>query len=146
MLRTDHLSYIDYATQTEGMVIENEDYNKYLIRNKLDGKPILVLSYSINDCKSCLDNVVKEMNNHIPNLDKNQRVLFVVSDARSSYEPEYGNTLILKTSEYLDIPHNITPFLFVYEGGIKHCFFPTSLFRDSFTLYLDNIVKRYQLN
>lgn len=146
MLKTDHLSYTDYSTQIEGIIIENEDFNTYLIRNNLEDKPILVLSYSINDCKSCLDNVIKEMTVHIPDLNKNQRVLFIASDARVSYEPEYGNTLILKYSDYLDIPKNITPLLFIYDGCIRHCFFPTGLFKESFYLYLDNIARRYQLN
>lgn len=146
MLKTDHFSYIDYSTQTEGLIIENEDFNTYLLCNNLRDIPVLVLSYSINDCKGCLDNVVKEMSAHIPNIATNQRVLFVVSEARASYEPEYGNTLILERTESLGLPKNITPFLFVYDGCIRHCFFPSGLFNNSFSRYLENIVRRYQLS
>ena len=147
MLKTDYLAFLDYSTQTAGRRIETIDFNTYLLKNSLHDTPILVLYYSLYDCSVCLDNFITEMNSFFTDMANNNKVLFVASDARPSYVPEYGKTLILKKDEKLDLPFkDVTPVLFLYFHGINHCFFPASMFHDSFSVYMDNIIHRYQLD
>lgn len=146
LLKTEHRAYTDVSTKIEGLEIDHPAYSLYLYKNQFEDIPLLVFLYSINDCKYCLDEVVEAMGKHISDMKNNKRVLFVASEVRDSYRPEYGNTVMLKKGEKLDIPYSdVTPMVFVYQNGIRHCFFPTGLFSDSFDIYLENVIERYHL-
>lgn len=144
MLQAEHRAYTDVSTKTDGLEIDHPAFSQYLYKNRLEDTPLLVFLYSVNDCKYCLDEVVEALGKHISDMKNNKRVLFLASEVRDSYRPEYGNTVMLKRGEKLALPYaDATPMMFVYQNGIRHCFFPTGLFVDSFEIYLENVISRY---
>ena len=145
-LKTEHRAYTDVSTKTDGLEIDHPAFSLYLHKNQLQDAPLLVLLYSINDCKYCLDEVVEAMGKHFSDIKSNKHVLFVASNVRDSYQAEYGNTIMIGKDDKLDLPYSdVTPMMFVYQTGIRHCFFPTGLFSDSFDIYLENVIDRYHL-
>ena len=144
ILLQEYAAYMDFTVRIEGEVIDNLSIQRYLMDNGMANEPVLVVYYSVNDCKVCLDSAIANICNFLGDIRDNKRILFVVSGAKPSFPQEYGNTIALRNDENIGLPFSdVSPLMFVYDKGIKHCFLPTSLFGVTIGVYLDSIRERY---
>jgi hypothetical protein len=136
------------SAENDNLYIDSDKILEYCSRNGLSDSPVFVINYSLLNCKSCIDFVVKTLKEKLIDLEQRQNILFVAKDFREESKSKYGNSVFLKPGKALDIPADNCgmPFVFVYyKGQILHTFIPDIANKNVFLSYLDVIFKRYNI-
>ena len=85
-------THIYLSCLSEGKVIDNGLFNRYLFLNKLLDEPILVVDYSEMGCNSCIKFVLDGLSSTMGNLQDNRKILFVISESYNAFEEISGNS------------------------------------------------------
>ncbi len=136
------------SAENDNLYLNSDKILEYCSRNGLSDSPVFVINYSLLNCKSCIDFVVKTLKEKIKDLESFKNILFVARDFRDESNNKYGNSVFLKPGKTLDIPADNCgmPFVFVYyRGQVLHTFIPDIANKNVFLSYLDLIFKRYNI-
>lgn len=136
----DPLGQTYFSCSIEGTQIQSERWHSILEERNLSEKPFLVIWHSALGCSSCNDYVLDKTAD-IPS--KGLPLLIVGADFRSKTSSD--RTVYLARNESLGlITEDLKlPFVFIYDGEIRHLFFPSPGNQLVFETYLDTILSRY---
>lgn len=129
-----------FSCRIEGTKILSERWQSILDERDLSGKPLLVVWHSALGCSSCNDYVLDKTAD-IPA--KGLPLLVVGADFRSKTTSERAVYLGRNESLGLIAEDLKLPFVFIYDGEIRHLFFPSPGNQLVFETYLDTILSRY---
>lgn len=129
-----------FSCSIEGTRIQSERWQTILEERNLSDKPLLVVWHSALGCSPCNDYVLNKTSD-IPT--KGLPLLIVGADFRSKTSSD--RTVYLDRNESLGlITEDLKlPFVFIYDGEIRHLFFPSPGNQLVFDTYLDAILSRY---
>ena len=129
-----------FSCRIEGMRIQSERWQAVLEERNLSERPFLVVWHSALGCSSCNDYVLDKTAD-IPT--KGLPLLIVGADFRSKKTSERALYLGRNESLGLIAEDLKLPFVFIYDGEIRHLFFPNPGNQLVFETYLDTILSRY---
>lgn len=133
-----------YAVMTDGQLIDNAMFFKYLHENALLGKPVFVIRYSARSCRPCIEEITKLITSEISDLESKSNILFVVSDfENASIKHNHYISLPREDSLGLKVEESPEPFVFVYDKCVLHTFVPNNKEYDTFSFYLKMIEDKY---
>ena len=136
----DPIGQTYFSCSIEGTRIQSERWRTILEERDLSDKPLLVVWHSALGCSSCNDYVLNKISD-IPT--KGLPLLIVGADFRSKTSSERAIYLGRNESLGLIAEDLKLPFVFIYDGEIRHLFFPSPGNQLVFETYLDTILKRY---
>lgn len=136
----DPIGQTYFSCSIEGLQIQSERWRTILEDRNLSGKPFLVVWHSALGCSSCYDYVLDKTAD-IPT--KGVPLLIVGADFRSKESSDRVVYLDRNESLGLIAEDLKLPFVFVYDGEIRHLFFPSPGNHLVFETYLDAICNRY---
>ncbi len=142
------LTQTHVSAENDNLYINTDEILEYCSRNDLSDLPVFVVSYSLLNCKSCIDFVVKTLKERVNDLENCKNILFVAKDFREESKNKYGNSVFLKPGKTLDVPADNygMPFVFIYyKDQILHTFIPDAGNKNVFLSYLDLILSRYKI-
>jgi len=136
------------SAENDNLYINSDKILEYCSRNGLSDAPVFVINYSLLNCKSCMDFIVKTLKERVKELESFKNILFVARDFRDESNNKYGNSVFLKPGKSLEIPADNCgmPYVFVYyKGQVLHTYIPDAGNKNIFLAYLDLILKRYNI-
>jgi len=136
----DPIGQTYFSCSIEGLQIQSDRWQTILEDRNLSGKPLLVVWHSALGCSSCNDYVLDKTAD-IPS--KGLPLLIVGADFRSKTSSDRAVYLARSESLGLIAEDLKLPFVFVYDGEIRHLFFPSPGNQLVFETYLDAILGRY---
>ena len=111
----------------------------------ISDKPRLVYRYSALNCSSCIEFGKSKLEEHFPNFENDDDLLFIISDYPINKKVSYTNCLNLnKNNLGLSIELGNQPFYFLLiNNQVEHVFIPDKSFAEYTDIYLQKIRKRY---
>ena len=134
--------------ENDYLSVYNSKIDEYLILNKIENEPVLIIRYSLFSCQNCVEFVKQVIKNVKKNYTEDPRILFVASDYKSKNR-DLKNTIFLDTGESLGLSAEgmaNTPTIFIYhENIVKHLFIADVSSRELIDVYLKTVFRRYNL-
>lgn len=136
----DSIGQVYYSCSLDGLAIGKEEWRNAMRERGLTDKAVLVVWHSSLGCKTCnafvLEKTQKIQETGLP-------VLIVGADYRMAPSTEMELYLGPNESLGLSAEDLKIPFLFIYDGVIRHLYFPDIRNEVAFDMYLDVISMRY---